>query len=120
MNGDNSDLVSIHGVTLLPDDGWPVNVNTGVGFSIVRPYEVTMELDSIFNHSSIIKDRIVLGEDAMAVIYDHYDWKVPVNYVERLDKDLNWKEEVHVYIAVTSANKEFTRYYDVAVRIPGA
>jgi len=78
-----------------------------------------MELDTTLNHSSIIKDRIILGEDATVVMYNHYDWRDEVSYVDRLDNELNWKEETHIYLEVTSGNREQIRYYDVAIRIPG-
>ena len=119
IGGDNADLVSIHGVTLLPADGWPIDLDTGVGFSTTRPYEVTMKLDTTFNHATVLLDRIVLGTDARAVMYGHYDWRDSVTGVDRLDVDQEWKEEVHVYLIVTSGNGEQMRYYDVAIQIPG-
>gem|GEM_PF-1465386 len=118
IGGDNADLVSIHGVVLLPDDGWPLDPITGVGLSTTRPYEITMVLDDTYNHATVLLDRIVLGTDATAVMYGHYDWRDPVTGVDRLDFDQEWKEEVHVYLIVTSGNREQIRYYDVAIQIP--
>ena len=118
IGGDEADLISIHGVNVMPQGGWPININTGVGFSTTRPYELTMELDATLNYSSILPARILLSEDAVMVMYDHYDWKVPVKYVDRLDKNLEWKEETHVYLIVTSANTQNMRYYDITVTIP--
>ncbi|MCL2165562.1 MAG: hypothetical protein FWH55_14515, partial [Oscillospiraceae bacterium] len=118
IGGDDADLISIHGVYVVPEGGWIVGAS-GVGLSTVRPYEITMELDTTLNHSSLIKDRILLGEDATVVMYNHYDWRDEVSYVDRLDNELNWNEETHIYLEVTSGNREQIRYYDVAIRIPG-
>ena len=118
IGGDEADLISIHGVNVIPQGGWPVDINTAVGFSTTRPYELTMELDATLNYSSILPARITLSEDAVMVMYDHYDWKVPVKYVDRLDKNQEWKEETHVYLIVTSANTQNMRYYDITVTIP--
>ena len=113
-----ADLVSIHGVTVMPDDGWQVDTRTYEGLSIVRPFELTMELATTYNHSAILRDRIFATPDAMIHMYDHYDWRNEVAHIDRLDADLEWKEEVHVYLKVVSGDVINERYYDVTVKIP--
>ena len=113
-----TDLYAIHGIVLMPPGGWTGRPDPGEGLSRDKPYKVTMTLDAMYNHSYIIRTRIIVGEDAEFALYSANDWSEEVSYVDRLDEDSNWMDNVHVYIKVSAGSRLPTRYYDVTVKLP--
>ena len=113
-----TDLYAIHDRVLMPPGGWTGRPDPGEGLSRDKPHRVTMSLDAMYNHSYIIRTRIIVGEDAEFALYAANDWSEEVSYVDRLDEDLNWMDNVHVYIKVSAGSRLPTRYYDVTVKLP--
>jgi hypothetical protein len=115
IGGRNADLISIYGLTVRPVGGWPVDPGTGIGLSADKPYEVTIEMPATIVYSVIHRNFIEVGVDATFEIFADGTFMNGVVFVDRMDDNLQWLDQVSVYFMVTSGNQENHRYYDITV-----
>jgi len=117
LGGRNADLIAIHGFTVRPNNGWLVDYS-GTGLSADKPFEATLEIPVSLRYSSIHVFDIGLGRDASIVMYSGSDWANPVTQVDRIGNDMEWIEELPIYLKVTSGNQQNIRYYVITVKMP--
>ena len=115
MDGEETDLLTIHNVNVMPSGGWPVMG----GLSIIDPYLATIELPSTITFATIHVNDIKLSLDATLNMYSSFTYQNEITIVDRLDNSFNWLPEVHLYLKVTSGNQQNFRYYDITVRPSG-
>jgi len=119
IGGNRADLISIHGVPVMPVDGWPLVIG-GPGLSVSWPYEATIELPQTIRYSTVHINDIVVSQDATFELFASWRWSnnsniPPVNLIDRIDDNYDWCSETVMYIKVRSANREQVRYYVITV-----
>jgi len=109
IGGVEADLISIHGVTVMPTGGWP---DTGGNFWYV-PHRATVSMPAsipvIFGTTSTIG----ISTDAEFIMYTDAGFVSPTTMINRYG--LSGLETVTVYFRVTSGNTENWKYYAITI-----
>jgi hypothetical protein len=112
VGGEEADLISIHGVTVIPPGGWP----STAGASPLDPHFALIEMPRDMDLRAIHRNFITASEDATYVMYNDLAFSNPVDEIDRVNAQLQWLSQVRVYLKVTSGNTENIMYYEIVVR----
>ena len=129
ISGRNKDLRSLYGIDIntglrfpeyddrvvMPVGGWDYPNDHDPFNSAATPNTATLVLPRNFLFAVIHRNFVEVGEDATFKMYDDPGFLNEVDVIDRLDNSFQWLPDVHVYIHVTSGNRQIERFYDITV-----
>jgi fimbrial isopeptide formation D2 family protein len=111
LGGTETDLLSVFGISVMPSGGW--SSDSGTQWS--NAHEVIVVVPRSVAYAFITILHIAASTDAAVEMYSDFIFMSREDIIYLQDDDLEWFEELHIYVKVISANGENWAYYDVVL-----